>query len=57
MHSIWHCQNHLVWVPKYWYRVLTGPIGEEVRAALLTIAGWMKIEAVELSVMADHVSC
>ena len=52
--SIWHCQYHLVWVPKYRYRILTGPIGEEVKATLLIIAGWMKIEAVELSVMVDH---
>ena len=28
-HTLWHCQYHIVWVPKYRYRVLTGPIGEE----------------------------
>ncbi|WP_419622231.1 transposase, partial [Thiolapillus sp.] len=21
---LWHCQYHIVWVPKYRYRVLTG---------------------------------
>jgi len=54
-HTIWHCQYHVVWVPKYRYRVLSGPVGDEVRAALLTIAGWQKTEVVELSVMVDHV--
>ena len=29
-HAIWHCQYHTVWVPKYRYRVLTGPVGKEV---------------------------
>jgi hypothetical protein len=27
---IWHCQYHLVWVPKYRFRILQGPVGREV---------------------------
>ena len=27
--TIWHCQYHIVWVPKYRYRVLTDQIGTE----------------------------
>ncbi len=23
-HVLWHCQYHIVWVPKYRYRVLKG---------------------------------
>ena len=26
-HVIWHCQYHIVWVPKYRYRVLTDKVG------------------------------
>ena len=26
-HSIWHCQYHIVWVPKYRFRVLEGKVG------------------------------
>jgi len=29
-HTIWHCEYHIVWVPKYRYRVLPGKIKEEV---------------------------
>ena len=29
-HVIWHCQYHIVWVPKYRYRVLNGKVGFEV---------------------------
>ncbi len=28
-HTIWHCQYHIVWVPKYRHRILTGKIGKE----------------------------
>jgi hypothetical protein len=27
-HVIWHCQYHIVWVPKYRFRVLQGPVGK-----------------------------
>ena len=26
---LWHCQYHIIWVPKYRYRVLKGVIGQE----------------------------
>ena len=27
--TIWHCQYHIVWVPKYRYRILSGKIAVE----------------------------
>lgn len=27
-HVLWCCQYHIVWVPKYRYRVLRGSVGE-----------------------------
>ena len=27
-HAIWHCQYHIVWAPKYRYRILGGQVGE-----------------------------
>ena len=35
-HVIWHCQYHLVWVPKYRFRMLQGPIGREVQRCVMT---------------------
>jgi len=29
--TIWRCQYHIVWVPKYRYKVLSGEIGVEVK--------------------------
>lgn len=33
-HAIWHGQYHFVWVPKYRYRVLSGPVAQEVEPRL-----------------------
>ena len=38
-HTIWHCEYHIVWVPKYRYRVLQGKIKEAVELADTPWAG------------------
>ena len=54
-HAIWHCQYHLVWVPKYRYRILRGEVGREVHHCIMMFADQKKCEVVELNVQADHV--
>ena len=54
-HAIWHCQYHLVWVPKYRYRVLDGPVGLEARKCIITFAEQAGCEIIELNVQRDHV--
>ena len=54
-HVIWHCQYHLVWVPKYRYRVLQGPIGREVFKRVMVFCQQLGCEVVELNVQVDHV--
>lgn len=54
-HTIWHCQYHIVWVPKYRYRVLTGHIAEEVSRCIRTFSDSQKAEIVELNIQVDHV--
>ena len=54
-HTIWYCQYHVVWCPKYRYRVLHGPIGEDVDCWVRTFSGQKKFELVELNVQIDHV--
>jgi len=34
-HVLWHCQYHVVWVPNYRYRVLSGKVGFEVMKTIL----------------------
>lgn len=54
-HVIWHCQYHLVWVPKYRYRVLKGEILREVQTCLEVYCSQLGCEIVELNIRADHV--
>ena len=54
-HVLWHCQYHVVWVPKYRFRMLSGPIGREVHRCLMTFSQQLGCEVVELNVQIDHV--
>jgi len=54
-HTIWHCQYHLVWVPKYRYRILTGRVAEEVARCIRAFVEQQHSEVVELNVQVDHV--
>ena len=54
-HVIWHCQYHIIWVPKYRYKVLKGKIGEEVRKTIIVQSERLGCEIVELNVQVDHV--
>lgn len=54
-HSIWHCQYHIVWVPKYRFRILTSKIREACESGIQAICGFAGCEVVELNVQPDHV--
>jgi len=54
-HVIWHCQYHFVWVPKYRYKILQGPVGQEVNNCIQVFSGQKGCEIVELNVRPDHV--
>ena len=54
-HSIWHCQYHIVWVPKYRFRILTGSVKDACEAGIQAICGFAGCELVELNLQADHV--
>jgi len=54
-HAIWHCQYHIVWVPKYRFRILEGELAKEVRACIRIFSGQSQCEIVELNIQKDHV--
>ena len=54
-HSIWHCHYHIVWVPKYRFRILTGPVANEVARCIRAFSEQKGAEIVELNVQIDHV--
>ena len=54
-HVIWHCQYHLVWVPKYRNRVLKGEVGQEVHNCIQLFSSYKGCEVVELNIQNDHI--
>ena len=54
-HVVWHCQYHIVWVPKYRYRVLKDRVGFEVSKTIRIFTERLGCEVVELNVQEDHV--
>jgi len=53
--TIWHCQYHIVWTPKYRYRVVKGDIAEEVDSCIMTFSDQLHCEVIERSVQPEHV--
>ena len=54
-HTLWHCQYHLVWVPKYRFRILSGQVAGEVGRCIRAFSERSGAEVVELNVQIDHV--
>lgn len=54
-HVIWHCQYHIVWCPKYRYRVLKGNIADFLGQLIQVEVKKMKGQIIELNVQVDHV--
>ena len=54
-HVIWHCQYHIVWIPKYRYKVLNGKIKEEIRKTIIIQSERLGCNVVELNIQNDHV--
>lgn len=54
-HTIWHCQYHIVWVPKYRFKIMVGEIRDAISGGVQAICGFAGCEVVELNVQKDHV--
>ena len=55
-HSIYYCDYHIVWVPKYRNRLLDIPaIKERVEEGIEQLSQWLNCEVKEKSVQKDHV--
>ncbi len=54
-HTLWHCQYHIVWVPKYRHRILAGNVGHEVSNCIRAFSQQKGIEIVEMNIQPDHV--
>ena len=54
-HTIWHCQYHIVWTPKYRFRILEGEVAQEVSRCVRSFSSQKQCEVIELNVQKDHI--
>ena len=54
-HTTYLCNYHVVFCPKYRFRVMRGKIGQKVRDWIRRICDWKGIEILEGHVSRDHV--
>ena len=54
-HAVWRCKYHIVWCPKYRFRILKGEIGKSLREIIRQLCEWKKIEILEGNIQVDHI--
>ncbi len=54
-HVIYHHSYHIIWTPKYRFRVLSGPIKELLENDLKMLCEWKHSEIIELNILPDHI--
>ena len=54
-HVIYKSDYHIVWVPKYRNRILTGVIKELIESDIRMLCEWKRCEIIEMNVQIDHV--
>ena len=54
-HVVFKCDYHIVWVPKYRFRVMTGVVKELIEQDIKLLCEWKACEIEEMNVQQDHV--
>ena len=54
-HTLWHSTYHIVWTPKFRYRILKGKIKTEVESCILLFVDQQGGKVEELNVQQDHI--
>ena len=53
--TIWHCQYHIIWTPKYRYRILSGDLAQDIDSCIRGFSERLGCEITEMNVQTDHV--
>ena len=54
-HVFYKCEYHIVFTPKYRFRVLTGLVQTLLEHDIRVISEWKEVEVEELNIQADHI--
>ena len=54
-HVVYKCDYHIVFTPKYRFRILTGEIAAAMEQDIRQVCSWKEVEIDEMRVQSDHV--
>ena len=54
-HAVWQCKYHIIWCPKYRFRIIKGALQISVDETFRQLCDWKKLEVLEMNVQEDHV--
>jgi putative transposase len=54
-HAVWESKYHVVWCPKYRFRILSGEVGRSIREIIRQLCEWKQVEILEGNVQKDHI--
>jgi len=54
-HVVYQCSYHIVWTPKYRFKILEGVVARLVEHKIRAICEWKNVEILELNIQKDHV--
>ena len=54
-HVVYQCSYHIVWCPKYRFRIMKGQVGKYLEQRIESLCEWKQVEILELNVMEDHI--
>ena len=53
-HVLWHRQYHLIWAPKYRYKIIDGEMEQELKNCISMFCQQAGCSVQKLNVQADH---
>ena len=54
-HVIYRCDYHIVWVPKYRFKILEGMVKKQLQDDIEMLLEWISCEKKELNIQIDHI--
>ena len=54
-HTVYQCNYHVVFTPKYRYRILEGKVKEIVEHKICQVCEWYEVEIEEMNIQSDHI--
>jgi putative transposase len=54
-HAVWQCKYHIIWCPKYRFKIVRGALQRSVGEILQQLCDWKKLDILEMNIQEDHV--